>query len=252
MCEEARQRRVLLKLAASPHRFLCTREGAALLDEIRQRVVPAIAQAARRLGLNEQWAEADEVVNTVILLLCEDGCRVATLAANSRVQPMNYVFQCTLRAMQQQWGSRWQALDDLGPATLSDNESGVDPGILRSMVHRVHGWLAPRTPPPLRNDLLALLSWLAENPPQRPSHEARDRAAAAAEFTRFTELQIAAVARVAWGARPKRSETSLMGAVLRDPAFDLFDSLSHVRSLARYSKNMRAESGMWPSRAAAS
>ena len=86
-----------------------------------------------------------------------------------------------------------------------------------------------------------LLSWLANNPPQRASHETADRAAAARAFRQFTPSQIAAVVNIAWGGRTSRRETSLLAAFLINPDFRPSDSPTHARALLHYRRALRSQ-----------
>lgn len=233
-------REALSALAGSPA-FLHTAAGAALIRQLELHLSPGMLATARMMGIDRSWVSAGEVLHTVIVELCAQNGEVARRIAEDARDPWGYLAVCATRWVRALWGTRGIPIDTLELASPGDPpEDGSLLTAIQDLVRLAHTHLAPHLEPRLRRHLPPLLHWLAVNPPQRLSHELADREAAAAHFPDFTVEQIAAVANIAWGSRPRRRETSLMAALLRDADFHPFASPSHARALLQFRRAMRA------------
>lgn len=232
-----RQRLALLEFADSVD-FLPTDEGTAFIRQLESFLVPRGLAAARRLGIGVGWMAPEDVLHTIILRLSEKQGRAARYAAAADGEPWVYLAACLTGWMREQIGTRGGVMDE---RTLVV-EAGPDPDDLLTPISRVvyltYSVLQNYTHPSHRHALLQLLTWLAENPPQRISYESAERAAAKARFPALTLAQISAVMNIAWGGRPRRRETSLMAAFLLDAGFRPSDSPTHARAIARYRRSM--------------
>ncbi len=237
--EEQRQRSALLSLRQSP-RFLESEEGQAFLDQLGMIFVPGVLRTARGLGVTPSWLEKEDIVNTAVVRLIENEGRAARYVASAQGEPWNYLARCLDSWVRAQWGTRCSALDDERFELRHPQVHESPLTSIEEVARLTHEALRPHTPSLLRDPLRGLLLWLAENPPQRLSYETADRAAAKCRFPAFRITQISAVANIAWGSRPRRSETSLMGAFLLDATFRPSDSPAHMRAILRYSRAMRA------------
>lgn len=233
--DETRQRQALWALAQDTG-FLRTPEGELLLDQLRRFFAPAVAGAARRMGYS---LEESEVVSGAIVLLCDQEAKVARYAAAATQEPWAYLSACLTDWARRQWGHRASDLDaaEHVPTPSQEVPTGLTP--IDELVELTYRVLAPLTPAEILNDMRPLLSWLALNPPQRLSYEGEDRQAALAECVSMSLNQVIAVMNVAWGARPRRAETSLLGAFMLNRRFEPFASLVHARALVNYKMLMR-------------
>lgn len=236
---ESRQRQALHDLAATTD-FLRSEEGRLFLDQIRCYLVPGILARASRVGIGSGWVGTEEVVHTAVLGLCDSAGRVARYASEAAGEPWGYLFRCLMTWMSEQWGSRGISFDEalIGqPAPSAEMPVHLTP--LAEVIAATFAILEVHTPERLRTSVRQLLVWVANNPPQRLSHEAEDRAAARIRFPELTQQQISAVVNAAWGGRPTRSDTSLMAAFLLDENFCPYDSPAHSRVILRYKTAFR-------------
>ena len=240
--------RALLRQLAETRQFLGSPEGREFLGQLEQHLVPGVRAAARRLGLGDDWAQPQEILHTIIVGLCADGGRVATHIADSAIDPWAYLAKCSITWARELWGSRGMPLDQISEsrveACLTVQQHQAHNDALTSIDRAValtYRALVPHTPRGLGRPLSELLSWLANNPPQRVSHETADRAAAAQAFQQFSPTQLAAVVNIAWGGRPRRRETSLLAAFLLNPDFRPSNSPTHARALLQYRRVMRSQ-----------
>lgn len=244
---DATLRASLAKLR-DPAEFLRSAEGLEFLQRLESHLVPTAVADARRLGLNATWLHPHEIVHTALIKLCENRARLAVRIAQTAHDPWAYLGRSAAVWARELWGHRAEPLEfgkleEPAIADLSccdDTRGSDDLTPLREVVALAHGVLAPHTPPRLQAPLYSLLWWLAQNPPQRVSHESDDRAAAQRECPDFSLEQIIAVMNIAWGVRPRRRETSLLAALLTNSDFRASDSLSFARALPRYRQVMRS------------
>lgn len=239
--DSARLRLTLSNLAASPQ-FLRSADGLLFVRQLELHLAPSLISQARRLGIDGSWLHKHDVVNSVLLGLCDQDGRVARHISNAAHEPWGYLAKCSAGWVRALWGPRGASLEShefVAPNEEPDCDQLTE---IHEVARLTHVMLAPHTEVRLVGQLLTLLHWLANNPPQRLSHELADRAAAALRFTDFTPDQIAAVANIAWGSRPRRRETSIMAALLVNPDFVPSDSPSHARALLNYRRAMRSRS----------
>lgn len=233
----------LLQLAESAA-FLHTAEGRAFARQLEVFLVPSMLASARKVGIGPGWLQADDVLHTVILGLCEQQGRVARRIAATARDPWGYLARCATEWVRALWGSRGEPLELLSPARAvlqpPAQPSPLTP--LEEVVGLVFSTLRPHTEGRLHPPLRSLLRWFAQNPPQRRSHESDDREAAARCFVDFNRAQIALIANLVWGVRPRCRETSLFAALLMDADFRPSDSPVHARAILRYRQMMRAHS----------
>lgn len=238
----AAQLRAALSELAGSHRYLNSDEGAVFVLQLEHHLVPSMINRARRVGIDGSWIHKHDVVNSVLLGLCDQGGRVARHIADAAHEPWGYLAKCSAAWVHALWGSRDTSIES--PAFIAPSLEPEEGRLTRiqDVARLTYALLAPHTETRLRRQLLPLLQWLAINPPQRISHELSDRAAAGARFTDFSPDQIAVVANIAWGSRPRRRETSIMAAFLVNPDFLPTDSPSHARALLYYRRAMRSSS----------
>lgn len=232
-----RQRLALLELADSVD-FLRTDEGIAFMRQLESFLVPRGLATARRLGIGAGWFASEDVVHTIILRLSEKRGRAARYAAAADGEPWVYLAACLTGWMREQIGTRGGVMDEHTVAVDAGRDSDDSLTPIGRVVSLTYSVLQDYTHPSYRHALRRLLTWLAENPPQRISYESAERAAAKVRFPAFTPGQISAVMNIAWGGRPRRQETSLMAAFLLDAGFRPSDSPTHARALARYRRSM--------------
>lgn len=232
-----RQRLALLELADSVD-FLRTDEGIAFMRQLESFLVPRGLATARRLGIGAGWFASEDVVHTIILRLSEKRGRAARYAAAADGEPWVYLAACLTGWMREQIGTRGGVMDEHTVAVDAGRDSDDSLTPIGRVVSLTYSVLQDYTHPSCRHALRRLLTWLAENPPQRISYESAERAAAKVRFPAFTPGQITAVMNIAWGGRPRRQETSLMAAFLLDAGFRPSDSPTHARALARYRRSM--------------
>lgn len=240
-CDAAGLRLALNHLATSP-RFLRCAGGLAFVRQLELYLAPSMIRQARRVGVGGSWLHKHDVVNTVLLGLCDQDGRVARHIATASDEPWGYLAKCSVGWVRTLWGTRGISIESelfVEPRT-EPAESSLTP--IQEVAELTHAILLPHTEARLNGQLLPLLLWLAANPPRRLSHEHEDRAAAALRFPYFTPEQIAAVANIAWGSRPRRPETAIMAALLINPDFQPSDSPSHARALVNYRRAMRSRS----------
>lgn len=232
-----RQRMALTNLGESIE-FLDTAEGAALLEQLETFFARAVVSAARKEGYG---MEVDDVVHGGIVLLTADNGRIARYAAAADSEPWAYLATCLRAWARQQWGHRGTSLDTAEFLAAVPASVGADEYTpLELVVQLTWEALCPVTPTGLHDELHELLGWLAVNPPQRLSYETGDKVAAHRHCPQFTIHQVTAVINIAWGGRPRQSETSLMGQFLLDSNFRPSDSPTHARALTYYKKQMIA------------
>lgn len=236
--DEWRQRHALISLCDGLE-FLDTAEGFAFIEQITTFFSGSMVGLSTRMGFH---IDPDEVVNTAIERLSANGGRVAAYAASSDGEPWAYIATCLVGWVRQLWGTRSSSLDGLEdwlPAPLPvANETDLTP--LDEVVNATFAVLAQVTPQNDHVSLLRLLGWLAANPEQRLSYEVHEKQAAHRFCPELTIEQVTAVMNIAWGARPRRKETSLMGAFLRDPEFVVSSSGTHARALEFFKQAFRA------------
>lgn len=245
------QLRAQFLLLAESTTHLASADGVLFLRQIEQYLVPGLLAMSRQIGIDQSWVQPNEIVNTVLVGLCENDSRVARKIAGTADDPWAYLASCAGQWVRALWGTRGDSLDALIPIlTLAEpvNESALTP--LCEVVELSHALLAPYLEVAQRAQLQPLLRWIAANPPQRISHESADRMAAFGRFSAFTYLQIVAILNICWGGRPRRRETSIMAAFLLDPGFDLHASASHTRALLKFRRAVRYRElrvvGAWP------
>ncbi len=234
-------RAALFELANSPE-YLRSAQGSVLLRQLELHVAPTLLALGRRVGIDRSWLEPLDVVHTIVLALCHQRGSAARQIAETALDPWPYLLRCAAGWVRALWGVRGEAITGHTLLGLADptEEEILTP--MKEVIERAHALLAPHTEAHLRNALLRLVAWLAENPPQRMSHDASERAEASFLFPAFSTTQIAAVANICWGGRPRRHETSLLAALLLDSGFRPADSPSHARALLHYRRTMRLRS----------
>jgi len=241
----------MLRRFSDPAAFLRSAEGQGFVLQLERYLIPTVFAAAKRVGLGDNWLHRNDVVHTVLVNLSEQQGRAAKLIAEASHAPWAYLAKCAVEWVRTSWGHRAAPLEEvLVERSRADareyfsarDNVGLTP--LGDLVRLSYDVLAPHTPAHLRPSLLQLLRWLAVNPPQRLSYEGSERRAAALRFSAFTSEQIAAVMNVAWGGRPRRKETSLMAALLRNPEFRLSDSPTHARAILPYRRAMREQQAL--------
>ncbi len=232
---------MLGQLAESPG-FLGSLDGHTFIRQLEMHLVPSMISMARRMGLQGSWVHTHDVVNSVIVGLCEQDGRVARRIAHDALDPWDYLATCAAGWVRALWGTRGIPLDSQEFVVPFESAEESDLTPIKEVACLTYALLAPHTEVRLRRPLLPLLHWLASNPPQRISHELSDRVFAASRFNDFTHGQIAAAANISWGSRPRRRETSLMAAILINPEFQPADSPSHARALLNYRRAMRSRS----------
>ena len=236
--DEWRQRHALISLSDGLE-FLSTAEGFAFIEQLNKFFVPHLHKLSQEMGF---LIERDEVVNLAVERLCANGGRVASYAAASDGEPWAYISTCMVGWVRQLWGTRSSSLEGLEewlPAPIpSGDDSELTP--LDEVVNATFAVLSQVTPQESHGSLLRLLGWLAANPEQRLSYEVHEKQAAHRFCPELTIEQVTAVMNIAWGARPRRKETSLMGAFLRDPDFVVSSSGTHARALEFYKQAFRA------------
>lgn len=240
--------RASLRQLSDAREFLRSPEGREFLCQLEQYLAPGVRTAARRLGLGDDWTHPHEIVHMLIIGLCAEGGKAATHIAETAIDPWAYLARCSIKWARELWGSRGISFEQLSEPRVETGfmaqQSQPRDNALTSLdqvVALTHRALVPHTPHELSRPLGGLLSWLANNPPQRISYEAADRAAATRAFRQFTPPQLAAVVNIAWGGRPRRRETSLLAAFLMNPEFRPSDSPTHARALLQYRRTMRSQ-----------
>lgn len=237
----AHRLRCALRELASSIDFLNSPEGRHLLEGMRARLVPRALAEARRMGVGAEWLCGDDVLHTAIVRLCENEGRAARYAAASRGDPWVYLEQCLRDWTRQQWGTRCSPLEESSFSAAQSIEppqhrlTALDAAIVRTFDSLKHCLEPSRW-----QEFRGLLTWLANNPPQRRSYEAADRAAAAWSFPGFTMAEIVSTTNIVWGGRPRYRETSLLAAYLLNEGFRPSDSPSHARALLHFKRSMSA------------
>ena len=231
---------LLLRLAGSTD-LLLGKDGAELIVQLRQFLVPGIMRTAIRSGRGTQtWLQEDEVLHAVLLELLADGCRVARVIAEQAREPWEYLAVCATEWVHKICLSSCDELTEHSPVEPRP-EPHDQLTELEEVVARSAQMLLAYAPGVQQVALRRLLFWLARNPPQRLSYETEDRSAMQAQFPEFTSGQISAIANVTWGGRPRRKETSLFAALLLDPDFRPAGSPTHIRALLHFRQVMRRE-----------
>lgn len=208
-----------------------------MLEVVRKCYAPTVLARAKNMGLCDRWLSVDDIVNTLVAELLADGCRKAQAAAAAE-NPGAYVAKVLHRAVQQQWGLRAASLEACEHFISRDTDSGLTP--LDEVVSLTLLIISPYVETTRMDDLYGLLKWLAFNPPQRLSYESEDKLTVNELFGEvFNPIEIQAVMRIAWGVRPRESETSIMGRLLLDPDFNPATSSSHSKVLIWFKKQWR-------------
>ena len=233
-----RQRASLLRLAASIG-YLRSDEGVKLLNEFELQLAPHALAEARSCGACASAYSASDAVHTLIVNLLSDDGRVAHYAANAAGEPWAYLATCLRRWVREELGHRTETLTD-EPSTSRSLEAASEMSGLYRAAECCFRILSPYTPTTILEPVHRLVHWLAENPPRRRSYEGRERSDAGMEFAELHRRHIEAVARIAWGTRPAPERSSLLGALLREPQFDVAASPHHALALARYRRDMRS------------
>ena len=236
--------------------FQHTAEFVAFLEQLRLYVAPQMVSRAGREGYQMETTDAEHMV--FLKLITEAGQHpsgdtryLADYVAES-VNPWGYLVGCaTNNWLREEYGIRGISAEgdyDLVaniPARRDSDPAAEPEGELTpawQIAELTYGVLAPRTPEKLHRDLWELLKFLAANPSQRLSYEHHERVAAKQYCAVMNESQIAAVMNIAWGGRPNRATTSIMGQFLLDPEFDPFDSRKETfaKALSYYQKEIIA------------
>lgn len=237
---DSQLRSMLIHIAGSTER-LWDDEGAVLIAQFREHLVPTLLQAAFRSGRGTPtWLQSSEVLHVVLLELFSDHGRVANIIAEHTRDPWGYLAVCASKWVRKLCVSACAELKE-HEFIANRDESSEQLTALNEMVTIAAQILQPHAPYLPLPVLERVLLWLAQNPPQRMSHEAEDRAAILVQFPSFTSRQISALANIAWGARPRRKETSLFAALLLDPDFRPSSSPTHIRALLHFRQVMRRE-----------
>lgn len=237
---DAQLRRALLRVAESTNR-LCDREGAELIAQFTQYLVPGIVRTALRSGRSSAtWLQPAEVLHTILVELFAENGRVACAVAVQARDSWGYLAVCASEWVLRICRSSWEEFDERGTLHLIAASQHRLTNI-NEMVRIATQLLLPFAPQISSEEMHSVLLWLAHNPPQRISHEAEDRAAILAHFPTFTATQVAAIANIAWGGRPRRKETSLFAALLLQPDFRPESSPTHIRALLHFRQVMRRE-----------
>ncbi len=238
------QLRVQLRALAESPRTLHRSSGRELVEQLNAFLVPAMQRVALRIGPHGAALAPNEILHTVLIELCENEGRVARLSAEAD-DPWAYLAVCASNWVREVCGNSYVSLEALAalPTTTAPQDPLLTP--IEEVVRCAHRIVVLFAPARLRDELFAVLSWLAENPPQRVSHETGDRVAAQLQFPSFTSKQIVAVMNVAWGGRPRRAETSLFAAILLDADFRPATSPTHMRALLHFRQVMRREESHW-------
>lgn len=231
----------LLRLLAESTDQLWGEEGSVLITQFREHLVPDVLRAALRSGRGTTtWLHESEVLHVVLVELFSDHGRVARIAAEQTRDPWAYLMVCASAWVRRICLSACAELNEQQPLE-PQNEGSDHLTDLNEMVTLAAHMLSLYAPNLDFTQLSRALLWLAQNPPQRSSHEADDRAAMLAQFPSFTNGQISALANIAWGGRPRRKETSLFAALLCDPEFRPASSPTHIRALLHFRQVIRRE-----------
>lgn len=209
---------------------------------VAEKLAPSMIAMGRRSGLGCDWLENADIVHTVLLELCKDDCRVAKQILLEASDPWQYLARCAMQWSRALWGHRCiplEATQLMGAATYFEFQT--EPSPLEQAVDLACELLRPHTAYVLRPQLHELLTWLSLNPPSRLSYEAEDQAAFEQHYPSVDRSHLKALTKVAWGSRPRRAETSLLGAVLRNPSFQPAQSYTHAAALVQYRRTMRAQ-----------
>lgn len=240
---------LLLRISGSNDR-LRGEDGAELIAQLSRFLVPSIMRTAIRSGRGTQsWLQEADVLHTILLELFADNGRVARLIGEQAREPWGYLAVCAAEWMRKVCLSTCEELTEHSPIAPrhEPNDRLTD---LEEMVARATQLLVAYAPNVQQAELRRLLFWLAQNPPQRLSHEAEDRAEMFAQFPILTSGQISAIVNIAWGGRPRRKETSLFAALLQDSQFRPQSSPTHIRALLHFRQVMRREEThsllLWP------
>lgn len=204
-------------------------------------------------GLIESRQEA---THTVMVLLAEEDYAICRAAKEASV-PFVYIGGCLRNKFRAHSHVRLDQLTfrgrDEGAGLFFSRVSGVfssqlgrtgerECGGLSSLgevVERVFGVLAPYFREGLRDDLLRLVWFLAENPPQQRGKSGQDLRAVWGLFPQFSYMQVLAVTSICWGSRRNgMGATSLLGAFLKDAEFDYTKSVSHLRAMMVFSRRL--------------
>lgn len=232
-----RQRHALISLADSST-FLSTAEGVAFVEQLQHFFVRGMRKFAWE-QLNIQ-VEEHEIVNVALTGLMANDGRIARYAAAADDNPWGYVAVCLKRWIRELTGIQgvdFEKVEEFVASPYQSDDHGLTP--LEDVVEKSFTILAPLTPKRLHDPLHKLLGWLAANPIQRMSYEVHEKQAAHRFVPEMTVEQVTAVMNIAWGGRPRQAETSVMGALLIDPHFQVDTSSSHLRALAHYKAAMR-------------
>lgn len=233
-----RQREALTSLVNDP-RFLSTAEGVAFREQIHEHFVASMMKMARELSFP---IEPAEIENTILVGLLENEGRVAKLAITaSQSDPWAYIAVSARKWIRALWGTRGVPAEILEWIPQSYAwEPDTTSTDLAEVIELTFQTLAPVTDEDLHPELAKLLSWLAYNPQQRLSYERDECVAAHRACPSFTIDQVIAVMNIAWGGRPRKAETSLMGAFLLDPNFQISESSTHALARETYRRRMVA------------
>lgn len=235
-----RQRAALTDLADNGGQFLGTAEGLAFIEQLHKFFATALMWEARSWGFD---IERDDVVNMIVERLLStrgDGERCPARYAASSEKPWAYLWSCSLRWVQAQWGIRGVTLEraEMLLTPPINEESPHTP--IEEVVDLTFALVSQVIAPKHHAAVHELLTWLAVNPPQRLSYDRDDRVAAHRFCPTLTIDQVTAVMKIARGSRPNTSATSLMGQFLLDPNFQVSSSGTHARALTHFKNAFRA------------
>lgn len=210
--------------------------GVDLTRQVAEHLSPTVTRVIHRelsFDVNDV-----EVTHTVMSMVTANPAAKKGLRESD--DPWAYLYRCAERWMRQQAGHRATGLEVLMELAAPDVvHEGMDPshGLtpLARMVALTVSVLTPLVEYH-REELAKAVYWFATNPETHQGHglsEAqRDRFLH--EELGLDSRQIAAIANIAWGARPERSKSSLFAGFLMDPDFDPINSFTHRRALAKF------------------
>lgn len=235
-----RQKVALTDLADQGFKYLDSDSGRALLTQLDEHFAGSV------VGLAKSWGHSidnEDVVHMILERLVADvvqrGDHAPIRYAAAADDPWAYLWQCVTRWARDLWGTRADPLEyaETMPAYEPVPHDLTPLGEVAALTFSV---LAAHTRPTHHDALRGLVVWLAENPPERLSYEAKACDDAHREFSTLTREQVVAVMNICWGGRPRQAQTSLMGQFLLDPEFRPSDSPTHIRALVYYKTAMRA------------
>lgn len=254
--------RGLERLITDPSSFLCSVDGAVFLNDVRAHIAPFFCSTMSPWGT--AFTDIDELTGMVLDVLVAKPARARTILDEG-----DDLFKYTFTAI---WNEDIYPLigrglykvrkgektvtrhaDSPGELDVSLPDSGIgrDPAVIVEERMMLSGkdravaltvtTLAPRSPAILGEVLPDLVSWFSDDDfDAAGERRAENLQRAASHFPGLNTNQLSAVEAMTWGARPRRADTSLLGAYLRDPEFLPLLSTTHLRALRAYRKKVAA------------